>query len=71
MKKIVFFAILLLVAFAQIPCGYYSRTEGLSGYALKSKIHEIISKQIYSVTYDDLKTLYANTDLTCCAFSTN
>ena len=49
--------------FCQIPSGYYSGTEGLSGYALKSKVHEIISKQIYSVTYDDLKTLYANTDL--------
>ena len=63
MKKILFFAILPLVNFAQIPSGYYSGTEGLSGYALKSKVHEIISKQIYSVTYDDLKTLYANTDL--------
>ena len=29
--------------FAQIPSGYYDGTSGLSGYALKSKIHDIIS----------------------------
>lgn len=63
MKKLLLFAILPLVNFAQIPSGYYDGTNGLSGYALKTKIHEIISKQVYSYTYDDLKTLYGQTDL--------
>ncbi len=63
MKKLLFFAILPLVNFAQIPSGYYDGTTGLSGYALKSKVHDIISKKVYSYTYDDMKTLYAYTDL--------
>ncbi len=63
MKKLLFFAILPLVNFAQIPSGYYDGTTGLSGYALKSKVHDIISKQVYSYTYDDLKTLHGITDL--------
>lgn len=63
MKKLLFFAILPLVNFAQIPSGYYDGTDGLVGYPLKTKINEIISKQIYSHTYDDLKTLYGQTDL--------
>jgi hypothetical protein len=57
------FAILPLVNFAQIPSGYYDGTTGLTGYALKSKVHDIISKKVYSYTYDDMKTLYAYTDL--------
>ena len=63
MKKILFFAILPLVNFAQIPSGYYDGTTGLTGYALKSKVHDIISKKVYSYTYDDLKTLHGITDL--------
>lgn len=63
MKKLLFFAFLPVVNFAQIPSGYYDGTDGLTGYALKSKIHEIISKQVYSYSYDDLKILYASTDL--------
>ena len=63
MKKLLFFAILPLVNFAQIPSGYYDGTTGLTGYALKSKVHDIISKKVYSYTYDDLKTLHGITDL--------
>lgn len=63
MKKLLLLAFLPLVGFAQIPAGYYDGTDGLSGYALKSKLHEIVSKQIYSYSYDDLKTLFGVTDL--------
>ena len=63
MKKILFFAILPLVNFAQIPSGYYDGTTGLTGYTLKSKVHDIISKKVYSYAYDDLKTLHGITDL--------
>jgi len=48
---------------AQIPEGYYSGTENLSGYALKTMLHEIISSKVYTYHYDDLKTLYGQTDI--------
>lgn len=48
---------------AQIPSGYYDSAAGLSGYELKSKLHEIISKKIYSYNYSDVISFYANTDL--------
>lgn len=52
-----------VVSFAQLPNDYYKEADGLSGYALKSKLHEIISKQIYSYKYTQIGGLYANTDL--------
>ena len=52
-----------MFSLAQIPTGYYSGTEGLSGYALKSKVHDIISQQIYSYLYSQIAPFYANTDL--------
>ena len=48
---------------AQIPSGYYNGTEGLTGYALKSKVHEIISQKIFSYSYSQIGPLYAYTDL--------
>lgn len=50
-------------AFAQIPAGYYNGTAGLSGYALKSKIQEIISTKNVSWSYGDLSGYYNQTDL--------
>lgn len=61
-KYLLTLAILPILAYAQAPAGYYSGTEGLSGYALKSKLHDIISKN-YNWHYDDLKTLYGQTDI--------
>jgi len=60
--------LLAIIAFpailsAQAPEGYYSGTESLSGYALKSKLHDIISTKTYNYHYDDLKTLYGQTDI--------
>lgn len=51
------------MSMAQIPLGYYDGTEGLTGYALKSKIHEIISKKTYCYNYEDLIDFYNSTDL--------
>ncbi|WKN29417.1 hypothetical protein MUB42_03160 [Apilactobacillus kunkeei] len=64
MKKILL-PILLISSYsaARAPAGYYDGTAGLTGYALKSKIHDIISEKMINWHYNDLKVLYAQTDL--------
>ncbi|WP_137904078.1 endonuclease [Chryseobacterium sp. 2VB] len=64
MKKILL-PILLISSYsaAQAPAGYYDGTAGLTGYALKSKIHDIISEKMINWHYNDLKVLYGQTDL--------
>ncbi len=52
-----------ILTLAQAPAEYYSGTESLTGYALKTKLHEIISTKTYNYHYDDLKTLYGQTDI--------
>ncbi|HCN11868.1 MAG TPA: endonuclease I, partial [Chryseobacterium sp.] len=57
---------LFLVPFlglAQIPTGYYNGTSGLTGYALKAKLHEIISARYINWHYGDLQEFYKQTDL--------
>ncbi|PWN59392.1 endonuclease [Chryseobacterium viscerum] len=64
MKKILLPIILISSYFsAQAPAGYYNGTAGLTGYALKSKLHDIISEKMVNWHYDDLKTYYGQTDL--------
>ena len=63
MKKQFLFLLFPAFAFSQIPAGYYDAAAGLSGYELKSKLHEIISQKIYSYNYSDIAGLYAYTDL--------
>lgn len=64
MKKILL-PIILISSYisAQVPAGYYDGTAGLTGYALKSKLHDIISEKMINWHYDDLKVLYGQTDL--------
>ncbi|THV58614.1 endonuclease [Chryseobacterium candidae] len=64
MKKILL-PIILISSYicAQAPAGYYDGTIGLTGYALKSKLHDIISERMINWHYDDLKMLYGQTDL--------
>lgn len=62
-KYIIALAAIPFLSYAQIPENYYAGTEDLTGYALKTKLHEIISAKMYNWSYDDLKTLYAQTDL--------
>ncbi|RYD99139.1 MAG: T9SS type A sorting domain-containing protein [Sphingobacteriales bacterium] len=54
------FAALSLGAFAQAPSGYYTDTTGLTGYALKTRLHTIIktghSDQGYGQLYEGYKT---------------
>lgn len=63
MKKLLFsLSFLPALLFAQGT--YYFGTEGLSGYALKTKLYEIISKSNYNWNYDsDLRDIYATTDV--------
>ncbi|MCD9615805.1 endonuclease [Chryseobacterium gleum] len=64
MKKILLPVILISSYIsAQAPAGYYDGTAGLTGYALKSKLHDIISEKMINWHYDDLKVLYGQTDL--------
>ncbi|AZA54883.1 endonuclease [Chryseobacterium sp. G0201] len=49
--------------FAQAPAGYYDGTPGLTGYTLKSKLHDIISTKNVNWHYGDLPNYYNQTDL--------
>ncbi len=55
-------AFLPFYALAQAPAGYYSGTSSLSGYALKSRLNEIISRNTTSWNYGDLPAFYELTD---------
>ncbi len=60
-----FLAGILLVSvsiFAQIPTGYYDAAQGLSGDALRYKLHDIISNGYVQGTYNQLWTSYQSTD---------
>lgn len=64
MKKNIF---ILFVGFfglinAQEPNGYYSTVTGLSGYAMKTKLGEIISDGYQTKSYDNLYNGYPSTD---------
>lgn len=64
MKKLLLPVILISsFAVAQAPAGYYDGTVGLTGYALKSKLHDIISEKNVNWHYGDLPNLYNQTDL--------
>ncbi|WP_343608534.1 endonuclease [Chryseobacterium oranimense] len=58
-------SIILITSFvsAQAPAGYYDGTTGLTGYALKSKLHDIISEKNVNWHYGDLPNFYNQTDL--------
>lgn len=64
MKKLLL-PIILISSYisAQAPAGYYNGTSGLTGYALKSKLHDIISEKNISWHYGDLSGYYNQTDL--------
>ena len=64
MKKFLF-SVLLAPCFlsSQIPANYYDGTSGLTGYELKSKIHEIISAKTITWHYGDLPSFYNQTDI--------
>ena len=57
------FAGIFVFAQAQIPPGYYEGTEGLSGFALKTELHEIISENHLPQSYSDTWTFFEANDV--------
>lgn len=64
MKKCIFilFVGLFGISNAQAPATYYDSASGLSGYALKTKLGEIISAGYQSKSYDALYDIYPTSD---------
>jgi len=64
MKKWMLIWVCLLPIFtvAQPPAGYYDAAEGLSGSALKTALHNIISNGYTMTIYDNLWDVYPTTD---------
>ncbi|MEG1592377.1 MAG: endonuclease [Chryseobacterium sp.] len=64
MKKLLLPILLISASIsAQIPAGYYDGTTGLTGYALKTKLHEIAATKNINWGYGDLPNYYNQTDL--------
>ncbi|OBW40034.1 Extracellular ribonuclease precursor [Chryseobacterium sp. MOF25P] len=64
MKKLLLPILLISASIsAQIPSGYYNGTIGLTGYALKTKLHEITAIKNVNWGYGDLPNFYNQTDL--------
>jgi endonuclease I len=60
--SVAFFLLISSQFYAQIPTGYYDSAAGLSGVALKNKLHDIISANTIELTYGGLWTAYPTTD---------
>lgn len=64
MKKNILLSLLIPTFFvAQIPSDYYEGTQNLTGYPLKTKLHNIISEKNINWHYGDLQAFYNQTDL--------
>ncbi len=65
MKKLLLSLFFLpFLVLSQAPPGYYDAANGLTGYTLKSKLHEIISANNYNWNYDsDLIDFYKIIDI--------
>lgn len=63
-RKLLFFALMLgAKVFAQVPAGYYDEANGLTGYDLKSKLSEIISRNYKDNGYGGLWETYKTSDI--------
>ncbi|QDP86414.1 T9SS type A sorting domain-containing protein [Chryseobacterium sp. SNU WT5] len=64
MKKFLFYFVFFpILGFSQAPPTYYSGTESLVGYQLKTKLHDIISSKPITWNYSDLPIFYNDTDI--------
>lgn len=62
MKKILLFLYFPFLSFSQIPAGYYDNVNGLSGFELKTALHEIIYPKTFNYNYGELGNFYPQTD---------
>lgn len=64
MKKwmLIWVCLLPVLSVAQPPAGYYDAAAGLSGSALKTALHNIISTGFVSTAYENLWSVYPTTD---------
>ncbi|UOE42092.1 endonuclease [Chryseobacterium suipulveris] len=64
MRKLLFSLFIVpAILLAQEPAGYYNGTTGLTGYALKTKLRDIISAKNVNWHYSDLQNIYNQTDI--------
>jgi endonuclease I len=64
MKHLIYIAMLCsAMLLAQAPTGYYSTANGLTGYALKTELSNIITNGYNERTYGELLTLYQTSDI--------
>lgn len=61
-KLLVLFLLTGISSWAQIPANYYNSANGLTGYALKTELHNIISNGHNPQSYNDLWTAFQTTD---------
>ena len=63
-KHITLFALLYLptILISQVPSNYYNSANGLSGYALKTELKNIINTNFNSLSYSYLYTVYQTAD---------
>ncbi|HHW59384.1 MAG: endonuclease [Bacteroidales bacterium] len=65
MKKInitLFFSLIAICLFSQIPYGYYDNAEGKSGQELKQALFNIINSNVTTLSYNQLWNAYPLTD---------
>ncbi len=62
MKNILFILCAVSLSIAQVPSDYYNSASGLTGYALKTELKNIISANYNGQTYNDLRVLYETSD---------
>ncbi len=65
MKKILIIVLLItnIIIVAQVPTNYYNSANGLTGYALKTELSNIISNGHINRGYNNLHNGYQNTDV--------
>ena len=57
------FFVFFIAGRGQVPSGYYDGTQGLSGTALKDKLYTIISTGHTPISYSDIWSAFAKTDV--------
>lgn len=61
-KNVLFIVLTASFSWAQIPADYYDSATGLTGYALKTELKNIISANYNAQSYNDLRDLYETSD---------